>query len=309
MNLSQLYYFRKLTQVRSYKRAAAELFISEPTLSVAIKKLETELGCDLLERKRHTITLTPDGEEFAECVELSLSNLDAHIESLKRRSQERNGVLRIGIVFSAQQRIWAPLINQFWMDEGLEPNSVIKQGTTEQLIESLRRGEVDVIIAGTHPDEPELKRYPMWYTNVLAAINKENPLAQRETVTFDDLRPYSLISYTLAGPVGEDTQKLIETYGLDGEFSFPNEPSLCSNVAVRPDTIALVCDSWLAYGFDKVAIVPIADAPKVYHRFWLTHLSVLPKGDTLLRRFIHYATNYDFDKCPCDFVGAELNKL
>ena len=118
MNLSQLYYYRTLTQVKSYKKAAAELYISEPTLSVAIKKLEKELGTELLERKRHSITLTPDGEEFAECVELSLSNLDAHVESIKRRSQERNGMLRIGIVFSAQQRIWAPLINQFWIEQG-----------------------------------------------------------------------------------------------------------------------------------------------------------------------------------------------
>ena len=309
MNLSQLYYFRTLTQVKSYKKAAAELFISEPTLSVAIKKLETELGCELLERKRHSITLTPDGEEFAECVELSLSNLDAHVESIKRRSRERNRILRIGIVFSAQQRIWSPLINQFWLAEGTDPNSVVRQGTTGQLIRALKHGEVDVFIAGAYPEDPDLVHYPMWYSNVLAAINKDNPLANKESVTFDDIREYSLISYTLNGPVGDDTKKLIDAYGLTGDFSYPNEPSLCSNVAANPDTIALVCDSWLAFGFDKVAIVPISDAPRVYHQFWLTHLATLPKSDTLLRRFIDFATNYDFDPCPCDFVGKELNML
>ena len=309
MNLSQLYYFRTLTQVKSYKKAAAELFISEPTLSVAIKKLETELGCELLERKRHTITLTPDGEEFAECVELSLSNLDAHVESIKRRSQERNGMLRIGIVFSAQQRIWAPLINAFWTAEGVEPNSVIRQGTTGQLIRALKLGEVDVVIAGTHPTEPELTQYPMWYSNVLAAINKDNPLAQKESVTFDEIKDYKIISYTLNGPVGDDTRKLIEEFDLKGDFSYPNEPSLCSNVAMQPDTIALVCDSWLAFTFDKVAIMPISDAPRVYHRFWLSHLSSLSKTDTLLRRFIDFATNYDMSTMPCDFVGPEMNRM
>ena len=309
MNLSQLYYFRTLTQVKSYKRAAAELFISEPTLSVAIKKLETELGTELLERKRHSITLTPDGEEFAECVELSLSNLDAHVEAIKRRSQERNNVLRIGIVFSAQQRIWATVVNQFWMAEGVDPNSVIRQGTTGQLIRALKHGEVDVIIAGSYPEDPELVHYPVWHTNVLAAINKDNPLAHRDSVTFEQIKDYSLISYTLNGPVGDDTKKLIDTFGLKGDFTFPNEPSLCSNVAVRPDTIALVCDSWLAFGFDKVAIVPISDAPRVYHQFWLTHLSAFPKGDTLLRRFVEFAKNYDYDSLPCDFVGPEMNRM
>ena len=62
MNLSQLYYFRTLTQVKSYKKAAAELFISEPTLSVAIKKLESELGCKLFTRAGNQLRLTPYGE-------------------------------------------------------------------------------------------------------------------------------------------------------------------------------------------------------------------------------------------------------
>lgn len=309
MNLSQLYYFRTLTQVKSYKKAAAQLYISEPTLSVAIKKLETELGTDLLERKRHTISLTADGEEFAECVELSLSNLDAHIESIKRRSQERNGVLRIGIVFSAQQRIWSPLINQFWLDEGLDPNSVIRQGTTGQLIRALKQGEIDVFIAGNYPEDPDLTHYPMWYTNVLAVINKDNPLAERDSVTFEDIKKYSIISYTLKGPVGDDTKRLIDMYDLKGDFTYPNEPSLCSNVVMNPDTIALVCDSWLAFGFEKARIVPIADAPREFHRFWLTHLSALPKSDSLLRRFIDYAVHFDFDSVPCDFVGPELNTM
>ena len=309
MNLSQLYYFRTLTQVKSYKKAAAELFISEPTLSVAIKKLEAELGCELLERKRHSITLTPDGEEFAECVELSLSNLDMHVESIKRRSRDRNNVLRIGIVFSAQQRIWAPLVNQFWRAEDLNPNSIIRQGTTGQLIRELKHGEIDVFIAGNYPEDPDLVHYPMWYSNVLAVINKENPLAQRKSVTFDDIRGYDLISYTLNGPVGDDTKKLVDEFNLKGDFIYPNEPSLCSNVVANPNTIALVCDSWLAFGFDKVAIIPISDAPKVFHRFWLTHLAVTPKGDTLLRRFIDFATSYDFSSSPCDFVGPELNML
>jgi hypothetical protein len=144
---------------------------------------------------------------------------------------------------------------------------------------------------------------------VLAVINKENPLAQRKSVTFDDIREYSLISYTLNGPVGDDTKKLINAFDLKGDFTYPNEPSLCSNVAARPDTIALICDSWLAFGFDKVAIVPISDAPRVYHEFWLTHLANIPKGDTLLRRFIDFATQYDFSTMPCDFVGPEMNLL
>ena len=55
--------------------------------------------------------------------------------------------------------------------------------------------------------------------------------------------------------------------------------------------------------------MPISDAPRVYHQFWLTHLSAFPKGDTLLRRFVEFAKNYDYDSLPCDFVGPEMNRM
>ena len=64
MNLSQLYYFRKLAEVKHYTHAAEELFISQPTLSNSISQLERELGIPLFEREGRKIKLTKYGEEF-----------------------------------------------------------------------------------------------------------------------------------------------------------------------------------------------------------------------------------------------------
>ena len=66
MNLSQLYYFRKLAEVKHYTHAAEELFISQPTLSNSISQLEKELGIPLFKREGRTIKLTRYGAEFYE---------------------------------------------------------------------------------------------------------------------------------------------------------------------------------------------------------------------------------------------------
>lgn len=306
MNLSQLYYYRMLTKVRSYKKAAAELFISEPTLSVAIKKLETELGTSLLQRKRNTIELTADGEEFAQCVDQVLTNLDSHVNAIKQRSQQRNSLLRIGITLSAQERVWADMLDSFRASEGyVDIRTLIQQDTTEHLVEALRADEVDVIITGPLLPDPQLESHPAWYSNVLAAVNKENPLALKDEITFDDLRGVRLISYERDSPLGAETEKLAKDFNLTIDFAFKNEPSLCSNVSEEADTVALVCDSWMAFAYPKVAIKAISGAPKNYHRFWISHRVNPPRGDTLLNRFLAFCDSYDYDQKLLDFAGTQ----
>lgn len=68
MNLAHLYYFRKLVEVKNYSRAAEELFIAQPTLSLAVSSLERELGCILVKKRRNALELTEEGEEFYDAV-------------------------------------------------------------------------------------------------------------------------------------------------------------------------------------------------------------------------------------------------
>lgn len=79
MNLSQLYYFRKLAEVKHYTHAAEELFISQPTLSNSISQLEKELGIPLFKREGRTIKLTRYGAEFYEYATEALNALEKGI--------------------------------------------------------------------------------------------------------------------------------------------------------------------------------------------------------------------------------------
>ena len=98
MNLAHLYYFRKLVEVRNYSRAAKELFIAQPTLSLAVSNLEKELGVALIQKKRNSLELTIDGEDLYEAVVVATNALDHAVSLIRERASLEFGVMTVGTV-------------------------------------------------------------------------------------------------------------------------------------------------------------------------------------------------------------------
>lgn len=80
MNLSHLYYFRKLAQVQHYTRAAEQLYITQPTLSNAVSQLEKELGIPLFEKDGRNVRLTKQGREFDTYISQALDLIDKAVD-------------------------------------------------------------------------------------------------------------------------------------------------------------------------------------------------------------------------------------
>ena len=103
MNLSQLYYFRKLAELQHYTKAAKELFITQPTLSGSISSLEQELGVSLFQKAGRNVELTKYGAEFLKYVNASLEQLDKGIAIMKGYSGEGDGgVIDLGCIITLQ---------------------------------------------------------------------------------------------------------------------------------------------------------------------------------------------------------------
>ena len=100
MNLAHLYYFKKLVEVRNYSMAAKELFIAQPTLSLAVSNLEKELGVALIKKKRNSVELTEDGEDFYEAVLVATNALDNATTLIRERASAEHGIMTIGTVYS-----------------------------------------------------------------------------------------------------------------------------------------------------------------------------------------------------------------
>ena len=95
MDLLQLQYFREIAHAENMSKAAERLFVSQPTLSGSLSRLEEGLGVALFERRRGKITLTRDGRRFLSCVETVLDTLDEGVRALQRGADGGENSLRI----------------------------------------------------------------------------------------------------------------------------------------------------------------------------------------------------------------------
>lgn len=145
MTLSELKYIVALAQERHFGRAAQRCFVSQPTLSVAIKKLESELGISIFERSNSNVAITPLGEEIVKQANVVLENVRALHELATEGKDQLKGPLKIGAIFTIGPYLFPHLIPQV---QQLAPQMplYIEENYTRVLRQKLRDGELDVII-------------------------------------------------------------------------------------------------------------------------------------------------------------------
>lgn len=319
MNLSHLYYFRKLVEVGSYSAAASELFIAQPTLSLAVSSLEKELGAPLLKKKRNGVELTEDGEEFYMATLTATNAIDSCTATIKQRAAAEYGTIRLGAVYSIQSPEWSRLISQFRRVADSHIKIDLKQGTTGSLFRDLKAGELDLVFAGIpYGGDPEVTSIPCFTQGLALVVSDENPLSQCKGISLDELAKLNqnVISYAVKGsPFEAELGELLEKHPhLKVRCDYSDEISLCSVVLAEPSVVAIVCHSWLVSTFPNVTAIEITDAPKDFHQFYM---SFRKRGRKPLsvEAFLDMAKNYDFinvspsfeatgqEECPSASMG------
>lgn len=296
MNLSHLYYFRKLVEVGSYSAAANELFIAQPTLSLAVSSLEKELGVPLLKKKRNGVELTEDGEEFYTATLTATNAIDRCTSVIKQRAADEYGALRLGVVYSIQSPEWSRLISQFRRSVSSHIRIDLTQGTTSSLFRDLKAGELDLIFAGVPVGgDPEVTSIPCFKQGVALVVNELNPLSYRKSISLDELAGYSVISYAIkGGPFEQELEEMLAPHpNLNVRCDFSDEISLCSMVLADSDVVAISSHSWLVSTFPNVKVLEISDAPKDFHQFYMSYRKRGRKA-LAVEAFLDMVKNYDF---------------
>ncbi len=155
MTLSELKYIVALSQERHFGRAAERCFVSQPTLSVAIKKLEDELGIGLFERSKNAVNLTPLGEQIVHQAQVVLENVSTLKNIAEGGKDQLSSPLKIGAIFTIGPYLFPHLIPQV---QALAPNMplYIEENYTRVLRKKLRDGELDMIIIALPFTEPDV---------------------------------------------------------------------------------------------------------------------------------------------------------
>lgn len=271
MNLDHLYYFKALVEAKSRTVAADRLAITPSTLSLAISKLERELGVTLIEKKRGSVELTTDGVAFYEYVATALRFLDGGVNIL----QERHGggaqsEITIGTVFSVQDKDWSRIVSRFRQRTHGSVRINVKQSTTPALLRDVKKGVVDVAFCGSMGPDPDISFDPVWSQEAVLVVNRLHPFAKRTHLSLDDLAGHYLISYNLTGPLASELTDLVKGHDLLIDYLYSDEITLASIVAGSPDVMAIACRSWLLDSYrNEITLVTIDEAPRSFHQMYL----------------------------------------
>lgn len=311
MNLTHLYYFKKLIEVGSYTHAAEELYITQPTLSLAVSNLESELGCPLVKKRRSsTLELTPEGEDFYRAVIVATNALDNAVRTIKERTAGEYGTLRVGTVSSIQDSTWSEAIREYHRSTRHPVHVQWKQGTTAGLMRDLKDGSLDAIMAGVlEKRDPAIVSIPASVQPACLLVNVANPLAQRKSVKLDDLEGMPIITYqNKLGPFAREITSLLAGHKqLSVHCDYNDEITLASLVTADARTVAIACHSWLIESFHDVVPLEIEDAPADFHHFYVSYRKQerLPLA---LQEFVDFMKEYAFGLYGQADAGAAAAK-
>ena len=192
MTLTELKYIVAVAREKHFGRGAEACHVSQPTLSVAIKKLEEELQVKLFERNANEITVTPLGLEIVRQAQSVLEQADSIREIAKRGKDPLAGALRLGIIYTIGPYLLPDLVRQ---NITLSPQMplMLQENFTVKLLEELRTGEIDcAILAEPFPDT-NLAIAPLYDEPFVAAVPSDHPLAARSSITAEELKQQTML--------------------------------------------------------------------------------------------------------------------
>ena len=192
MTLTELRYIVAVARERHFGRAAETCFVSQPTLSVAVKKLEDELGLTLFERGPGEVSVTPAGRRIIEQAQRVLEEALRIRELAAAGKDPLAGTLRLGAIYTIGPYLLPKLI-PILRRTAPAMQLLIQENFTHRLSEELRSGEVDVILVALPFDAPGVVTRPVYDEPFMVAVPKGHPWENRKRITSEELTSESLL--------------------------------------------------------------------------------------------------------------------
>ncbi len=192
MTLTELRYIVAVARERHFGRAAEACFVSQPTLSVAIKKLEEELDVKLFERGSNEVSVTPLGEEIVRQAQTVIEQA-AGIKEIARRGKDPvSGPLRLGVIYTVGPYLLPDLVRQA-IERMPRMPLMLQENFTAKLLDMLRTGELDAAILAEPFPDAGLAVAALYDEPFMVAVPKKHPLARRKCIPADELKKETML--------------------------------------------------------------------------------------------------------------------
>lgn len=186
MTIVQLEYIVAVDTYRSFVVAAEKCFVTQPTLSMQVQKLEDTLGVKLFDRSKQPVTPTEIGVDIIQQARILLGESEKIKEIISDRQRDLSGELKVGIIPTISPYILPKVIKGF-IERYPQVKLVVWEQTTEQIINQLKLGTLDCGILSTPLRESALKEIPVFYENFVAYASKNSKLSKKKNITPDDI--------------------------------------------------------------------------------------------------------------------------
>lgn len=192
MNLRDLKYIIAVAETRHFGKAAERCFVSQPTLSGQVKKLEEELGVAIFERTSRSVDVTPVGEEIVTHARQVMEQADAIQQVAQAHRDPLAGPLRIGAIPTLSPYLM-PLILAPLKKQLPQMKLILSEELTDTLLERLRAHEIDAALLATPVDDTDLEALPLFVEPFWVAYPRKHAFYIKDRVTLRDLGKENLL--------------------------------------------------------------------------------------------------------------------
>lgn len=192
MTLTELRYIVAVARERHFGRAADASHVSQPTLSVAIKKLEDELGVTIFERGSTEVSVTPIGEQIVAQAARVLEQTGAIRELARQGKDPLSGPLRLGVIYTIGPYLLPDFMRVVIRDAPAMP-LVLQENYTVKLIEMIKLGELDAAIMALPVPESGLIAQPLYDEPFVVAVPRHHPFAKRKSISAEELKSETML--------------------------------------------------------------------------------------------------------------------
>ncbi|MFT3700730.1 MAG: hydrogen peroxide-inducible genes activator [Agriterribacter sp.] len=191
MTFTQLEYIIALDGSRHFTLAADHCFVTQPTLSMQIQKLEEELGVTIFDRSKQPVIPTETGKEIIEQARTILMHRNALQELVQVKKGALTGELRLGIIPTLAPYL-LPLFIQDFSEKHPLVKLIVSEMTTDLIVKALKDGSIDAGILVTPLQQNGIKEHVLFYEELMVYVSKKNALYEKNYVLAQDIDPNKL---------------------------------------------------------------------------------------------------------------------
>ncbi len=192
MTITQLQYALALAEHRNFTLAAEKSFVTQPTLSMQIQKLEEELGVQIFDRTKKPIQLTLVGEKIIEQARRIVNESERIQDIIDIQKGFIGGDFKLGIIPTVMPTLLPMFLNTF-IKKYPKVNLIIEEQNTTDIIRKLKNGHLDAGILATPLEDENIKEKVLYYEPFIGYVPENNILFHKERITADELNVDELL--------------------------------------------------------------------------------------------------------------------